>query len=146
MLGMLLIGALVVSAISAFVYSRGMKLIDFMMHYGHFFGHIRHRIIKDSIKDKGMLMFFDLETERADQNPLDAISIMQTAYIMFGSKESKRWLCVICMGIYLSLIPMSITLALSSIYFIYLHGIQGIFVPLCYVISFYPFYYEFANR
>lgn len=143
---MLLIGSLIISAITAWIYSRGMFLVNFMMQYGHFWGHIRHKIIRDSIKDEGLKEFFDNETQRADDNPLDSIEIMHTAYRMFGSKESKRWICVICMGIYLSIIPMVLIFIISSIYFIKLHSILGICLPLSYVISFYPFYYEFTSK
>ena len=102
---------------AAFLWINGMKLLNFMMQYGHILQWLRYYIVYNNA-DEINKMYLESELEKAQTNhPSDGNKIMEDAYIVAGG---KRWVCVICMAIYLSLFwvfPLAFFLCLVNIYF-----------------------------
>lgn len=120
----------------SFIYMNGIKLIDFMMKHGHIFHNVRFAIVY-YLTDDVNKEYLKSELKRANEShPSDGNDIMEEAFIIAGG---KRWVCPLCMGIYLSIFWLFPT-------FIFLLFIN-VYVAFVFLVTLYPMiYYNFANE
>jgi len=85
---------------SSYLWIAGIKLLDFMMKFGHILHKWRFAIIYSNATDLNK-EFLSAELKRANEShPNDGNDIMEEAYIIAGG---KRWVCPLCMAVYLSI-------------------------------------------